>query len=97
MDLTAQEAAAALTAAAFRVPDPKNPDQSRTVIHSLVSGYGADWNLEAAVGLLDKATIIRWEPSLIDHELVVVAGGRIHRFDAQQARHGKPAQDGDPT
>jgi hypothetical protein len=86
--LTPEQARQALTTAAWTVDDPESADHGRTLVHCLLGGIGADWDLDAALALVDGARDIRWVPHLLAHDLAVIAeDGRLHRFDVKRPAH----------
>jgi hypothetical protein len=59
-------------------------------IHSLLGGFGADWDVDQVVPFIESAQRCGWlVGSLLGHELAVVgADGRRMRFEAK-----RPAED----
>lgn len=53
----------------------------RTRIHSVRSGLGADWDLDAAVRSVEDCQVVGWAWSLLGHDLAVQeADGGVVRF-----------------
>ena len=92
--ITKEEAAAALRAVAFPVTDPEDSAYGRTLVHCMTGGtLGADWDLDGALALVERADQIAWHWSLLGHELTVKdADGRTYMFNAQHAKHGEASR-----
>jgi hypothetical protein len=61
--------------------------QGRKRIHCQMSFTGgADWDLDQAIELVEKATEIAWVDHLLSHDLAVMAEGCAHYFDVQCPR-----------
>jgi hypothetical protein len=60
--------------------------QGRKRIHCQMSFTGADWNLDQAIELVEKATKIAWVDHRLSHDLAVMAEGCAHYFDVQRPR-----------
>jgi hypothetical protein len=58
----------------------------RKRIHCQMSFTGADWNLDQAIELVEKATKIAWVDHRLSHDLAVMAEGCAHYFDVQRPR-----------
>jgi hypothetical protein len=87
-----EAAAAALRAAAFRVEDPDSVDYGRTIIHCFIGSIGASWDLDAALLVVSKATLVAWTDNLFSHDLAVVANSKQYNFDVQRSEvDGAPA------
>lgn len=81
---TKAEAIAALRAAGFTVTDPEGSVHERTLVHCMLGGFGADWNLAAALGLVKDAERVEWvTDDLLDHPLLAHLGGKRYRFRVQ--------------
>jgi len=60
--------------------------QGRKRIHCQMSFTGADWDLEQAIELVEKATEIAWVDHLRSHDLAVMTEGCAHYFDVRRPR-----------
>lgn len=77
-------AGALLTAAAFtenREDDWPPNRKPRTIIHCRTGGFGADWDLSAAIDAATEADRVFWNTSLMRHDLCVERHGGFHCFD----------------
>lgn len=58
--------------------------EGRTVIHSILGGFGADWDLEDAINTVESARKVAWSSNWMGHDLAVQnAEGKVVRFEAQ--------------
>lgn len=57
----------------------------RVLIHCFMGGMGADWSLEGAVKLVERADEVAWVDNLFRHDLGVLADGKVHCFDVRKA------------
>jgi hypothetical protein len=56
----------------------------RTVIHSYLGGFGADWDLDGAIAAVESARKVAWAPHWMGHDLAVqTAEGKVVRFEAK--------------
>lgn len=89
--ITAEEAAAALKAAAFEVTDPDSQEHGRRIVHCFAGGFGADWDLDDCLATLPDAQDITWIDSIVGHDLRVVdATGRTRYFDVKRPAQAEP-------
>jgi hypothetical protein len=77
-------AAEALRKAAFRVTDLDSQDYGRQLVHCLIGTMGADWDLDAALADLAKASEVAWVDGLAGHDLAVLVGGRLRNFNVRR-------------
>lgn len=90
--ITADEAVAALTAAAHKVTDGSSPDWGRTLIHGIVAGHGIGagmrfrWDLHNAIHEVRQASGIAWTQDPSGHELTIYDGQDrpLTRFDVKR-------------
>ncbi len=90
--ITVEEATAAVSAAIFTVgqdgwdmemnPTPK--DAGRRIIHTFAGPFGADWDADSAVAFITRSDDRAWVNHMLDHDLAVVADGRIIYFDVKR-------------
>lgn len=78
VDLTKEEASAALREAAFTASD------GRTTIHSFLSMIGADHDLDRALELVAESTRCAWVDHWCGHDLAVVTNGRLYHYDVRR-------------
>ncbi|WP_326828721.1 hypothetical protein OIE13_22705 [Streptosporangium sp. NBC_01810] len=75
--ITADEAVAAITAAAHKVTDDLSPDWGRTLIHGMVAGHGMGagmrvrWDLHNAIHEVRKASSVAWTDDPSGHEMTI--------------------------
>lgn len=61
--------------------------EGRTVIHSFLGAFGADWDLEDAIAAVESAQKVAWSPNWIGHDLAVqTAEGKVVRFEAKASQ-----------
>lgn len=83
--ITADEAIAALTAAAFEVTNEQDENFGRTLVHSMAGGFGADWDLDSAITAAQEARDIAWMDDLFGHDLAVLTqDGRVRKFGVKR-------------
>lgn len=90
--ITADEAVAALTAAAHKVTDGSSPDWGRTLIHGIVAGHGIGagmrfrWDLHNAIHEVRQASGIAWTQDPSGHELTIYddQDRPLTRFDVRR-------------
>lgn len=91
---TVDEAIAAATAAAFEVTDPESQDFGRKILHCL-SGFGADWDLDAVIEAIRTASDIAWLDHFLDHDLAVLNDeGRLRCFAVKRPEAAQAETDG---
>lgn len=57
----------------------------RQLIHSRAGGFGADWDLDAALAAIDSAEAVQWQRSIFGHALAVTTrDGRVISFAVQR-------------
>jgi hypothetical protein len=88
--MSIEETVALLRQHAFTVTDEDASDAGRTLIHSRLGGIGADWDLDDAVALAERAQWRGWIGSLLGHDLGVEVHDsdkvRLYAFDVRQPR-----------
>ena len=58
--------------------------EGRTVIHSVLGGFGADWDLDDAITAVESAQKVAWSANWMGHDLAVqTAEGKVVRFEAK--------------
>lgn len=75
VDIAPEQAAAALRRGAFTVTDEDSSDCGRNLIHCFLGSFGADWDLDGALALLERAERIAWANHGLRHDLVIVVDG----------------------
>jgi hypothetical protein len=68
----------------------------RLIVHSFLSGsFGADWELDAVIDLIDGADGVHWQDSWAGHDLAVLttSEGRSlqYSFDVKRPADAPPA------
>ena len=76
-----------VTERGFTIDDPDLSDFGRTIIHTRAGGFGADWDVSAAVAFIDAAEQVGWGDSLLGHNLYAVKDGRCIFFDVKGPAH----------
>lgn len=71
MHIGKDEAIEAMRAAAFTIDDLEGSDNCRTIIHTFAGPFGADWDLDEAIALVERSVEIAWVDHLICHDLAV--------------------------
>lgn len=85
VDITKEEAAAEIRKAAHYYDDPDHPDFGRTLIHAYRGPFGADWDLDAALLAVSKATRCAWVDDLTGHNLWTLDhDGKVVAFDCKR-------------
>jgi hypothetical protein len=90
IDVSKEEAIAALTGAAWHSPEGRcdNCDHtcgtSRQLVHCVAGGLGADWDLAGAVAAVRAAVQVVWRLHLLGHELAILdSKGSIYSFEVR--------------
>ena len=74
-------------------PGCEDHPRTRAVIHTTLGGFGADWDLRAALDALDSAQTIEWSWSLMGHDLLVVTDEDKHlRFGVRMPEQMRTEQ-----
>jgi hypothetical protein len=60
-------------------------------IHTLLGGFGADWNLDDALAAIDRATDVQWGWSLLGHDLKALVDGKVVAFGVSRPKSGNAA------
>lgn len=85
VDITKEEAAAAIRAAAHHYDDPDSDAFGRTLIHTFAGPFGADWDLDAALQAVSKAERCGWVDHILGHDLgIETAEGKVVLFQCKR-------------
>jgi len=61
------------------------PDDEGRVVHSFLGSFGANWDVEDVVTMINEAKEVAWVNNVLDHNLrVTAANGKAYFFQVDQ-------------